>query len=64
MTSTKEWFHPGRIVPASGIYTCDCGGGHHWSTDVKTHRFPPLPPGCPGTSWTLDTDAHPDDTDG
>ncbi|WP_256332951.1 hypothetical protein [Streptomyces sp. 2131.1] len=47
-------------MPESGIYECDCGAGHHWSTDVKGHRFPPLPPGCPGGAWALKTDAHPD----
>ncbi|RPK56378.1 hypothetical protein EES44_26860 [Streptomyces sp. ADI96-15] len=57
---TATW-RPGEIVPESGIYACDCGQGHHhWSTDVKGHRFPPLPAGCPGGTWSLRMDAHPD----
>ncbi|MBF4134883.1 MULTISPECIES: hypothetical protein [Streptomyces] len=56
---TATW-RPGEIVPESGIYACDCGQGHHWSTDVKGHRFPPLPAGCPGAAWSLRMDAHPD----
>lgn len=31
------------IVPESGIYECDCGQSHEYSTDVKGHRFPPAP---------------------
>ncbi|GGU49073.1 hypothetical protein [Streptomyces lavendofoliae] len=61
MSEEKTWWHPGEIVPASGIYECDCGAGHHWSTDVKGHRFPPLPAGCTGGSWSVRTQAHPDD---
>ncbi|MFF3671670.1 hypothetical protein [Microtetraspora malaysiensis] len=41
------------IVPESGIYECDSGCGHQWSTDVKGHRFPPLPDGCKGGGWKL-----------
>ncbi|MFF5728227.1 hypothetical protein [[Kitasatospora] papulosa] len=40
----RSW-HPGEIVPESGIYECDCGAGHHWSTDVKGHRFGPAAQG-------------------
>ncbi|WP_079133993.1 hypothetical protein [Streptomyces sp. EN23] len=60
---TASW-HPGEIVPASGIYACDCGGEHHWSTDVKGHRFPPLPSGCSGRSWTLQEPTHPENRPG
>ncbi|MCZ4098922.1 hypothetical protein G3I60_39630 [Streptomyces sp. SID13666] len=60
MSKKKETWHPGEFVPASGIYVCDCGGGHHWSTDVKGHRFPPLPSDCTGESWALKTQAHPE----
>ena len=49
-------YKPGETVPASGIYECDCGQGHHWSTDVQGHTFPPLP--CSGTTWRLRTPAH------
>ncbi len=58
--SEEQTWHPGEVVPESGIYECDCGAGHHWSTDVKGHRFPPLPEGCSGAAWRLQTDAHPD----
>ncbi|MBI0317776.1 MULTISPECIES: hypothetical protein [Streptomyces violaceusniger group] len=51
--------HPGEIVPESGIYECDCGQAHDYSTDVKGHRFPPLPAGCTGEGWKLKTAAHP-----
>ncbi|RST04176.1 hypothetical protein E2C00_16605 [Streptomyces sp. WAC05374] len=61
MNDGKTWWHPGEIVPSSGIYECDCGAGHHGSTDVKGHRFPPPPAGCPGSSWKVQTEAHPDD---
>lgn len=40
MSQAKTQWHPGEIVPASGSYACDCGAVHHWSTDVKGHRFP------------------------
>lgn len=49
-------YKPGMTVPASGIYECDCGAAHHWSTDVQGHTFPPLP--CSGTTWHLQTRAH------
>lgn len=62
----KSW-HPGEVVPDSGIYECDCGGGHHRSTYVRGHRFSPLPSGCSGaarsprsfreaSSWTASRD--------
>jgi hypothetical protein len=49
-------FHPGQVVPASGIYRCDgTEDGHRYeSTDVKGHRFPPLPAGCHGSGWVLE----------
>jgi hypothetical protein len=48
-------FHPGQIVPTSGIYRCDTQCGHTFeSTDVKGHRFPPLPDGCGGSGWVLE----------
>ncbi|UUY51162.1 hypothetical protein NRK68_30405 [Streptomyces yangpuensis] len=49
-------------MPSSGIYACDCGKKHQWSkrTDVRGHRFPPLPYDCAGQAWTLRTQAHPD----
>jgi len=47
--------HPGQIVPISGIYRCDSPCGHTFeSTDVKGHRFPPLPSGCGGSGWVLE----------
>jgi hypothetical protein len=46
-------FHPGEIVPASGIYECDAGCGHQYSTDVEGHRFPPMRAGCAGKGWKL-----------
>jgi hypothetical protein len=60
MNQEKTWWHPGGIVPASGIYECDCGAGHHWSTDAKGHRFPPLPAGCAGRPWSMRTETHRD----
>jgi hypothetical protein len=53
-------FHPGEIVPTSGIYECDCGQPHEYSTDVKGHRFPPLHDGCSGSGWKLKVASHPD----
>ncbi|MFF7296155.1 hypothetical protein [Streptomyces sp. NPDC008265] len=60
MDETTRW-KPGEVVPQSGIYACDCGKEHVWSksTDVRGHRFPPLPYDCAGQAWTLRTDAHP-----
>ncbi|MFI7241627.1 hypothetical protein [Streptomyces qinglanensis] len=51
-----EHYKPGRQVPVSGIHVCDCGQGHHWSTDVAGHTFPPLP--CSGSTWRLQARAH------
>jgi hypothetical protein len=47
-TDDAQVFHPGRIVPRSGIYRCDGDDDDHAyeSTDVAGHRFPPLPRGC------------------
>jgi hypothetical protein len=59
-TSTAdETYRPGEIVPASGIYECDCGNSHEYSTDVTGHRFPPMQQGCGGSRWRLKTPAHP-----
>ncbi|MEU8775602.1 hypothetical protein [Streptomyces sp. NPDC048606] len=62
MRRTEQW-KPGEVVPRSGIYACDCGKEHQWSrsTDVRGHRFPPLPYGCTGKAWTLRDRAHPDE---
>jgi hypothetical protein len=46
--------HPGEIVPFPGVYECDCGQGHGYSTDVKGDRFPPLPQECSGSGWRLE----------
>jgi hypothetical protein len=55
MVERGDSFRPGEIVPASGIYRCDAGCGHGFeSTDVKGHRFPPLPNGCRGGRWTAE----------
>ncbi|WP_018545983.1 hypothetical protein [Streptomyces sp. LaPpAH-108] len=48
-----ELFHPGDVVPTSGIYECDCDRAHEYSTDVKGHRFPPLRHDCGGHGWRL-----------
>ncbi|MFB6962143.1 hypothetical protein ACFCYB_35485 [Streptomyces sp. NPDC056309] len=52
-------FHPGEIVPDSGIYECDCGQHHKYSTNVKGHRFPPLHDTCSGSGWKLKAPSHP-----
>jgi hypothetical protein len=56
VTDQTHMYHPGQIVPTSGIYRCAGGDGDHVfeSTDVKGHRFPPLPAGCSGNSWVLE----------
>ncbi|MFB9434485.1 hypothetical protein [Streptomyces showdoensis] len=56
-----ERHRPGEIVTQSGIHACDCGAEHLWSksTDVRGHRFPPLPYGCAGQIRVLRTRAHP-----
>jgi len=43
MAADAQVFHPGQIVPRSGIYRCTEGHHDHSyeSTDVKGHRFPP-----------------------
>ena len=55
MANDTDVFHPGQVVPASGIYRCDdeCGSTFE-STDVKGHRFPPMPRGCGGSGWVLE----------
>lgn len=60
MTASSEVFHPGQIVPVSGIYGCgeDADGHRYESTDVKGNRFPPtMPAGCTGEGWVLDKSA-------
>jgi hypothetical protein len=55
MAQRDTTFRPGEIVPASGIYRCEGGCDHRLeSTDVKGHRFPPLPPDCTGGRWVLE----------
>jgi hypothetical protein len=55
MANDTEVHHPGQIVPESGIYRCDSECGHTFeSTDVKGHRFPPVPGGCGGSGWVLE----------
>ena len=52
-----EVHRPGQVVPVSGIYRCDAAedDAHAYeSTDVRGHRFPPLPHGCPGRGWVLE----------
>ena len=53
-------FHPGQIVPRSGIYRCTGHDEEHSyeSTDVAGHRFPPLPHGCRGEGWVLERAAR------
>ncbi|MEU5689665.1 hypothetical protein [Streptomyces venezuelae] len=55
---SEQIFKPGEIVPESGIYECECGQHHRYSTDVRGHRFPPPHQGCTGTGWKLVTVAH------
>jgi hypothetical protein len=46
-----------EVVPVSGIYRCDNDehDDHRFdSTDVRGHRFPPLPGGCRGNQWVLE----------
>ncbi|MFB7734817.1 hypothetical protein ACFC08_10575 [Streptomyces sp. NPDC056112] len=57
--SGERLYHPGEVVPRSGIYECDCGQGHEYSTDVKGHRFPPLHEACSDSGWKLKTPSHP-----
>jgi len=56
MADQTQVYHPGQIVPTSGIYRCAGGDGDHVleSTDVKGHRFPPVPTGCTGGGWVLE----------
>ncbi|MEU4154125.1 hypothetical protein [Streptomyces sp. NPDC026659] len=51
--TAAQLYHPGDVVPASGIYECDCARAHEYSTDVKGHRFPPLRHDCGGQGWRL-----------
>jgi hypothetical protein len=57
--SQEQVHHPGEIVPESGIYECDCGEHHAYSTDVRGHRFPPPNQACTGSGWKLKSSAHP-----
>jgi hypothetical protein len=59
MADHTDVFHPGQVVPTSGIYRCDGAEDDHIfeSTDVKGHRFPPLPRGCRGGGWVLERGA-------
>jgi hypothetical protein len=55
MAEPDRVFHTGQIVPASGIYRCTGEDEHTFeSTDVRGHRFPPLPAGCRGEGWVLE----------
>jgi hypothetical protein len=56
MANDPVVFHPGQIVPTSGIYRCDDESCRHTSesTDVKGHRFPPLPHRCRSSGWVLE----------
>jgi hypothetical protein len=60
MAEQPRIHHPGQIVPASGIYRCAGTECDHVfeSTDVKGHRFPPLPSGCGGSGWVLERAAR------
>ncbi|MCW2879466.1 MAG: hypothetical protein JWQ95_3566 [Sphaerisporangium sp.] len=55
MAAAGQSHHPGTHVRESGIYECDAGDGHRWSTDVKGNVFPPLPDGCKGGGWRMAT---------
>ncbi|MBB3083780.1 hypothetical protein [Geodermatophilus sabuli] len=51
---------PGQVVPRSGVYRCSSEDGHVFeSTDVKGHRFPPLPRDCPARGGCPSTADHP-----
>jgi hypothetical protein len=60
MAAETQLFHPGQIVPESGIYRCAGGHDEHVfeSTDIEGRRFPPLPRGCTGSGWVLTRAAH------
>lgn len=53
--SVGDVFKPGQKVRASGIYKCDSGCGHSYSTNVKGHTFPPMDDGCSGQGWKLES---------
>ena len=53
MADVGDTFKPGEKTPDSGLYTCDSGCSHQWSTDVAGHTLPPLPGGCSGAEWKL-----------
>ncbi len=58
MNEKTQLLHSGQKTPASGIYECDCGKGHRFSTDVEGHRLPPMPHGCQGRGWRLARATH------
>ncbi|MGW0561649.1 hypothetical protein ACWDZ4_13780 [Streptomyces sp. NPDC003016] len=60
MSQEKSSWHPGEIVSAGGVYACDCDGEHHWSTEAKGHRVPPLPSGCTAEFWKVQKPAYPE----
>ena len=55
MTKVGDRFHPGDLVPTSGLYECNtqCGHRFEWSTNVADKRFPPFRAGCRGAAWVL-----------
>lgn len=58
MSDEHAVFHPGEVVQDSGIYECDCGQAHEYSTDERGHPFPPLRPNCTGSGWRLKQSPH------
>ncbi|MGW8395848.1 hypothetical protein ACWGLP_03990 [Streptomyces lydicus] len=56
---SEQVYHPGEIVPESGIYECDCAQHYEYITDVRGHRFPPVHKECSGSGWKLKDAAHP-----
>jgi hypothetical protein len=60
MTEDTRIFQPGQIVPTSGIYRCTGQEDDHVfeSTDVRGHRFPPMPAECRGEGWVLERAAR------
>lgn len=59
MSNDDGLHRPGDIAPTSGIYECDCGQHHEYSTDVKGHRVQPLHDACTGSGWKLKAASHP-----
>ncbi|QUH02452.1 hypothetical protein HUO13_18050 [Saccharopolyspora erythraea] len=50
---------PGEQAPLGGLYECDGGCDHTFSTERDSHVLPPLPDDCVGGAWRL-VHAHPD----